>query len=270
MKVNTKSKRRRKFKRRLLQITIILTALLLVGGVVYGGVAIVSAFSEKTPAEVAPPVEKPVETPAETPAEPAYTLEERDGVTYVTIQGYEMILVNKQFPVPDDYGDGLTAETEEAYDAMKSAAAAAGYNLYIISGFRSYETQRGIHNGFLNSGSYSREYVKQMSAEPGHSEHQTGLAMDIGGPSGYDLAQAFGGTDTGIWLAEHAHEYGFILRYMKDKTWATGYIYEPWHFRYVGVELAKIFYDSGLTVEEYLGLPDSPAKIPVRMGEEVE
>lgn len=179
--------------------------------------------------------------------------ESRDGVTYLTINGHEMILVNKEFTVPDGYGDGTTAEAQRAYNDMMDAAAAAGHSLGLVSGFRSYAEQEQIHNNYLSSGRWTTEYVKEMSAEPGHSEHQLGLAFDVSDDG--TLYKAFGQTEAGLWLAEHAAEYGFILRYPDGKTWATGYMYEPWHFRYVGVELAQLISATGLTVEELIGRP---------------
>lgn len=182
-----------------------------------------------------------------------FQCEVRDDVPYLSINGYEMVLVNKEFFVPRSYGNGATSEAQAAYDAMIGAAAAAGYSLELVSGYRSYDIQDSIHSSYLNSGQYSYDYVKEMSAEPGHSEHQLGLAFDISDNG--NLYKGFGDTDAGRWLAEHAAEYGFILRYPDGKTWATGYMYEPWHFRYVGVELAQIIFETGLTVEEIVGRP---------------
>ena len=89
---------------------------------------------------------------------------------------------------------------------------------------------------------------------PGSSEHQTGLTIDVSAQSvSYRLDQSFGDTKEGKWLAKHCHEYGFIIRYPEGKTHITGYDYEPWHLRYVGVDTAKEITGSGLTLEEYLG-----------------
>lgn len=178
---------------------------------------------------------------------------ERDGVTWLRIEGYDMILCNKDYALPQDFGGEISGEAREAFDAMFAAAQADGHFLDIGSGYRSYDTQESIHNRYLST--YGEEYTKAMSAEPGHSEHQTGLAADLYGENGHYLEQAFETTPEFEWLDAHAAEYGFILRFQKGKTWATGYIYEPWHYRYVGVELAKILKASGLTVEEYAGIP---------------
>ena len=179
-------------------------------------------------------------------------LYEKDGVTYLVIEEYEMIMVNKKYHLPEDYGDGITPEAQAAYDEMASDAANAGYPIWIVSGFRSYSLQKSIFES--NSAAYGEEHANTFSARPGESEHQTGLALDILGMETTTLTEDFGDTPTFAWLQENAADYGFIIRYLNDKTWATGYIYEPWHFRYVGVELAHIFVESGLSVEEYAGL----------------
>ncbi len=180
-------------------------------------------------------------------------LYERDGVTWLRIEGHDMILCNKDYGLPQDFGGEIAGEAREAFDAMFAAAQADGLFIDIGSGYRSYETQEAIHNRYISS--YGVEYTKAVSAEPGHSEHQTGLAADLYGENGHYLEREFETTPEFAWLQEHAAEYGFILRYQKGKTWATGYIYEPWHYRYVGVEIAKILEESGLTVEEYAGIP---------------
>ena len=117
-----------------------------------------------------------------------------------------------------------------------------GYDIYIFSAYRSYDKQINIYNSSLN-----KSYV----AYPGHSEHQTGLAIDI---STLDtgLTIHFENTKEFAYLKDNAHLFGFILRYPKDKEKITGYSYEPWHFRYVGIEHAKIIYENNLTLEEYI------------------
>lgn len=158
-----------------------------------------------------------------------------------------ILIANKTYALPSTYGSGLTAETQAAFDAMKAAAAAEGHKLYIASGFRSYATQTGLYNKYVaNDGQADAD---RYSARPGHSEHQTGLTFDLN-----TITEAFGGTPAGIWVAEHGHEYGFIVRYPQGKEAITGYKWEPWHLRYLGVDVATRVHDSGLTVEEYLGI----------------
>lgn len=164
----------------------------------------------------------------------------QDGVT--TIGG--VIIVNRQFDLPEDYGNGLDQTTYNAYLKMKKSS---GYDMEIVSGFRSYEKQRATFAYWESIDGFER--ADRYSAQPGHSEHQTGLAMDIS-----SLNQSYGETPEGKWLAEHCWEYGFLLRYPKDSEPITGYIYEPWHVRYLGTSTAKLVHDSGLTLEEFLGV----------------
>ena len=160
------------------------------------------------------------------------SLYEKGGVTYIKIEGYEMLLVNKTYALPKDYGSGVDPVAQDALDQMFAAAAKDGISLWVVSGFRSYATQESIHNNYIAK--YGVEYTKKISAEAGHSEHQTGLAFDLGGAdSSTVLSSTFGDTAEFRWLSEHAHEYGFILRFLKDKANETGYIYEPWQYRYV-------------------------------------
>lgn len=165
---------------------------------------------------------------------------ETDGVT--TVGG--VIIVNRQFDLPKDYGDGLTDDTYNAFIKMRDDS---GYNMTIISGFRSYEKQKATFAYWASID--GAEVADTYSAQPGHSEHQTGLAMDI-----TSLRQSYGETAEGKWLAEHCWEYGFLLRYPKGSEHITGYIYEPWHVRYLGTSTAKLLHDSGLTLEEFLGV----------------
>ncbi len=165
----------------------------------------------------------------------------KNGLT--TVGG--VLLVNKEYSLPKTYGDGLD---DDAYSAFLKMRDASGYDsMSIISGFRSYEKQESTFAYWCSVDGY--EVAKTYSAEPGHSEHQTGLAMDI-----TSLNQSYGKTSEGKWLAAHCHEYGFIIRYPKGKTDITGYMYEPWHIRYLGHSTAKLVHDSGLTLEEFLGV----------------
>lgn len=145
----------------------------------------------------------------------------------------------------------LRKEAAKALEKMFQSAEAEDIVLYARSGFRSYETQSWLFDQEINN--YGYEKAVLYVARPGTSEHQTGLAMDITAKSvNLQLTEKFEKTTEGKWLASHAHEYGFILRYPKGKTDITGYAFEPWHFRYVGVELATEVYKSGLTLEQYM------------------
>ncbi len=133
----------------------------------------------------------------------------------------------------------------QAFNNMKSEAIQSNISLWIVSGFRSYQTQESIFN--RNIGLYGEETANTFSAKPGQSEHQTGLAFDIN-----STRWAFAESREAKWLAENCWKYGFIIRYPKGKEDITGYVYEPWHIRYVGKEQAQKIKDSGLCLEEYL------------------
>lgn len=175
------------------------------------------------------------------------------------------VVVNKQRPLqPADYApeplaavDGvpMRADTAQALGRLKDAAAADGVAVNALSGYRSYETQSGLYTGYIAS--YGQETADSISARPGHSEHQTGLAVDIANPDGTcSLETCFGDTPAGAWAAENAHRFGFIIRYPDGATPVTGYAYEPWHLRYVGEELAGQMHRGGAgTLEGYMGLP---------------
>lgn len=157
-----------------------------------------------------------------------------------------ILLVNKNHPLPKSFG----ATDPTAYAALQklqSSAGAAGYAMPFLSGFRSYEYQVGLYNYYV--GRDGQAAADRYSARPGYSEHQSGLCFDIG-----SIDNNYGNTAAGKWLAQHAHEYGFIIRYPQGKEAITGYMYEPWHVRYVGVEAATVIFQQQLTLEEYLGV----------------
>lgn len=165
------------------------------------------------------------------------------GATY--IKG--ILLVNKEFSIPREFGpEALTEETDSSAKLMIDAAARDGLTLWIQSGYRSYDYQSRLYE--MNREWYGNR-ADLVSARPGHSEHQTGCAIDLN-----TITDDFAFTAEGKWVAEHAHEYGFILRYGKNQTSVTGYDYEPWHIRYVGVKAATEIFKSGQTLEEYLGV----------------
>jgi D-alanyl-D-alanine carboxypeptidase len=124
----------------------------------------------------------------------------------------------------------------------------------IVSAYRSYNTQTNTYNGYVAQ--YGQATADTFSARPGHSEHQTGLAVDVGNANGdCELEICFGSTNFGEWLKNNAPSYGFIIRYPEGKESATGYQYEPWHLRFVGQDTAAlIFYSGGKTMDEYFGV----------------
>lgn len=140
----------------------------------------------------------------------------------------------------------------KALEELFAGAKEDGLTLLATSGFRSYSTQKAIFERKLEK--MSERAANASVAKPGYSEHQTGLAMDVEGESalGMGLVDDFAKTPEGEWLAEHCHEYGFIIRYPEGKTDITGYIYEPWHIRYVGKEAAAEIAALDVTFEEYI------------------
>ncbi|WP_223701228.1 M15 family metallopeptidase [Sutcliffiella deserti] len=117
--------------------------------------------------------------------------------------------------------------------------------------YRSFETQQAIYQNFVDQ--YGEEAANRFSAKPGESEHQTGLTMDVTSESvDFALVEEFGSTKEGEWIAAHAAEFGFVLSYPEGKEDITGYIYEPWHYRYVGEEHAKFMKENDLVLKEYL------------------
>lgn len=133
--------------------------------------------------------------------------------------------------------------------ALWHAAEFDGVKLKVISAYRSYDYQRDLFQRY--SDNYGPEEANRFSARAGQSEHQLGTTVDFGGTA-HDLTAAFADTDQGLWLADNAHLFGFVMSYPEGVEEITGYIYEPWHYRYIGVEAALDFKRSGLTLTEYL------------------
>ncbi len=156
-----------------------------------------------------------------------------------------ILIANKTYALPSNYNPGVDKEAQQALNDMIAAAADENIYLYMISGFRSYETQLTLYNNYVARD--GKDAADRYSARPGHSEHQSGLCFDLN-----SLEQSFGQTAEGIWLVQHCAEYGFIIRYPADKEEITGYMYEPWHVRYLGKEVARAVTESGLCLEEYL------------------
>lgn len=183
---------------------------------------------------------------------------------------WRLVLINKQHSIPDDYDVVLgkintlkgTMYCDERiiddYLAMLKAAQEDNVELEITSPYRDTAYQEYLFNRKINA--YMKmglSYIEafQLSSQavtvPGASEHQIGLALDIVTPTCRTLIEGFEDTDAGKWLAENSYKYGFILRYPKGKEYITGIKYEPWHFRYVGVEAATVITERGITLEEF-------------------
>jgi zinc D-Ala-D-Ala carboxypeptidase len=177
-------------------------------------------------------------------------------------------LVNRNRPLPDGYvppdlvvpnvplapgadATQVTGTTAAAFEAMTADAATAGYQLMLKSGYRSEQDQQALYTRFVKA--YGRDVAASLAAVPGTSEHQTGMALDVG-LVGLGDDQVFGGTPASRWVADNAHRFGFIVRYPPSKAAITGYANEPWHLRYVGVDLATLLHSNGLTMEEQFGV----------------
>ena len=161
-----------------------------------------------------------------------------------------ILIANKTYALPSTYNPGVDPVANAALQELFAAAKNDGLNLFVKSGFRSYATQKSLYNNYVNRDGVAA--ADRYSARPGHSEHQTGLAFDINKAS-----SSFTGSPEAIWLAENCYKYGFIIRYPEGKEAITGYMYESWHIRYLGVETATAVFNSGLCLEEYLGITSS-------------
>ncbi len=188
---------------------------------------------------------------------------------------WSLLLANTQNPLPDGYeppqlttidaaGRQVDSRIADALQQMIAAAQEDGAHLVVTSAYRSYERQEELFvsmireylaMGYSNAEAYAA--TKRLRNVPGTSEHQTGLTVDIISQSYWQLDEGYAETYEAQWLKEHAAEYGFILRYPKDKTAITGTSFEPWHYRYVGVEDAQKIMAQGLCLEEYLAKVDS-------------
>ncbi|MGC9248480.1 M15 family metallopeptidase [Listeria ivanovii] len=197
-------------------------------------------------------------------------LVEKNGIQYIENEENMLVLANKDYSLqptytpPDlvrpnvtfSFGDEkiekaqMRKEAGTALEEMFQAANDNGYKLFAVSGYRSYKRQQEVFQAEVNSKGDAK--AREAVAYPGTSEHQTGLAMDISSESqSYELTDAFGNTPEGKWLQENAHNYGFILRYMKGREDITKYQYESWHYRYVGKDAATIIYENDWTLEEF-------------------
>ncbi|MFC5405561.1 M15 family metallopeptidase [Cohnella soli] len=210
---------------------------------------------------------------------PAMTIEHKGGIDVITNPKSLYVLANKKRNLPSDYvppdlvvpdvpfsfsGDSPKKKMRKAAaDALESLFQAAkddGIELKAVSGYRSYATQKAIFTA--NAEKKGEDVANKTSARPGQSEHQTGLAMDISSASvGYALEETFAKTKEGKWLAAHAADHGFIIRFLKGKEKITGYSYEPWHVRYVGRDVAKEIARQKITLEEYM---DEAAEVIAR------
>lgn len=183
------------------------------------------------------------------------TIKNYYNVTYID----DVIIANKSYSLPSNFVPNnlvtingyirVVDYVKEAFDSLKSDSAALGLNIYASSGYRSYSDQKYIYDNYVRMD--GKEKADTYSSRAGYSDHQTGLTIDLN-----TVDMSFDGTNESNWLKDNCYKYGFIIRYPKDKDSYTGYMYEPWHIRYVGKELAKVLYNNGnwISLEEYFGI----------------
>lgn len=230
---------------------------------------------EPSPTPTPTPIPEPTPTPTPSP-KPQPTPEPKPkpkppAVQVVANPTNIAVLVNKSFSLPNPYVPKdlvepnvdfifpehsekryMRKEAAEALEKLFKAANADGLPLAGVSAYRSFETQKYLFNYYVEKD--GEEAANKYSAKPGQSEHQTGLAIDVSGDDGKcAAADCFAVTQEAKWLKNHAADWGFIIRYPKGKEVITGYQYEPWHIRYVGIDMAKEIAKQGTTLEEYLG-----------------
>lgn len=209
-----------------------------------------------------PPIEKPVQ---EVPIKVEPDVKEVDMSGAKGYVGNEIlpqepavvegvIIASKKYPLPATYAPGESKEARAAFQELAAEASLSGYDLVAFSTYRSYDYQTQLYDRYVTND--GQEAADRYSARPGYSEHQTGLAFDIGEKlfEQHFARESFGETAAGRWVAANAYKYGFIMRYPKGSEKITGYMYEPWHFRYIGVELAGKVYQSNETLEEFFDL----------------
>ncbi|MBO4242908.1 MAG: M15 family metallopeptidase [Clostridiales bacterium] len=226
-----------------------------------------------TPTPTPTPAPTPVPTPVPEVVEPQFEETWYNGyvdarsVTATIVENPDdvTVLVNKYYALPADYvpDDLVTAphsgnqqirqEACDAWEAMYDACVdATGQGLYLVSGYRDYNTQQYLFDRSRNLRGI--EFAVRKNAVPGRSEHQLGLALDITPAGCSEILDEFGETTTGQWVNEHCYEYGFVRRYQEQYKYETGYDIEAWHYRYVGVELATYLYENDMSLEAYYGL----------------
>lgn len=224
-------------------------------------------YIEKVNNELSTPVptENAIENKPETSEQPV----EYDPSLFTDLNSI-LILANKTHPLPEYYepsdlvtpnvkvnksGLSLRKEASDAIEEMFNAAKEENINLVLGSSYRSYSYQASLFSRYVAKDGEKK--AAKYSSRPGQSEHQTGLAADISDESGENfLKQSFKDTKEGIWLKNNSYKFGYILRYPEGKEDITGYMFEPWHFRYIGKEEALKVYNSGLCFEEFYKILD--------------
>lgn len=209
--------------------------------------------------EFAPPVVPSGNTVSKGTTSKGFQIQEINGATYID----GVLIANKTYALPQDFiptnpdqpvnadrsSTCLDKTLMSAWNTMLKDATAKGLNIYISSGYRSYNYQVNVYNRYVKSDGAA--VADTYSSRPGNSEHQTGLCFDLN-----TIEDSFQYTNEGKWVNDNCYKYGFCIRFPKGKDSATGYQYESWHLRYVGVDLATKLYNNGdwLSLEEYFGI----------------
>ena len=250
--------------RRTTALSSVLIASVFLGGCATGSVD--NATSTPTATQTATASSTATSTPTPKPARtPFFNIDDPNSITVVVNKHRPLNPSNFESPdmsVPtalsNPYSRPLRTEAAQALDRMATDAAAAGIQLSVASAYRSYDTQVATYNGFVARDGQAQ--ADTYSARPGHSEHQTGLAVDLndGGPCQVDVC--FADTAAGQWLAANSWQYGFIVRYPNGYDSITGYQYEPWHFRYVGTRVSTAMHNLNIpTLEQFFNLEPAPS-----------
>ena len=219
----------------------------------------VSSHASSNSSEFAPPVVPSGNTVSKGTTSKGFQIQEINGATYID----GVLIANKTYALPQDFiptnpdqpvnadrsSTCLDKTLMSAWNTMLKDATAKGLNIYIASGYRSYNYQVNVYNRYVKSDGAA--VADTYSSRPGNSEHQTGLCFDLN-----TIEDSFQYTNEGKWVNDNCYKYGFCIRFPKGKDSATGYQYESWHLRYVGVDLATKLYNNGdwLSLEEYFGI----------------
>jgi D-alanyl-D-alanine carboxypeptidase len=233
------------------------------------GCANPSSLTSQTPTPQLPSIAKETRTPTPSAAIDSPPTPQYDSLSDPSSYA---VVVNKKRPLnplnfvpsdlvqpnlPNNNGQPVRATVAAFLEKMAQEASQSGIQLRLASAYRSYDLQTNTYNNFVARD--GQAIADTYSARPGHSEHQTGLAVDLDDGQGCSIDYCFAEKPGGIWLAENAWRYGFILRYPSGAEAITGYTFEPWHYRFVGVHTATQMHNAGtLTLEQHFGLPPAP------------
>lgn len=214
------------------------------------------------PAEPIPTPVKPTENDTKKPDEPVKPSPKIDNGGYIEGQKLPseptyvkgILIASKKYPLPSTFAPGEDKGARAAFDQMAAEATLSGFNLTAFSTYRAFDYQVTLYERYVSRD--GKAAADTYSARPGYSEHQTGLAFDIGEVNfeKHWASSSFGETEAGKWVAANAHRFGFVMRYPEGKEPVTGYMHESWHFRYVGIDISTDIFNRKITLEEYLGI----------------